>query len=148
MKCGVFPGVATLQQWLCILSKQLFFVLISLQFLISFFTSKDNSVGIVINLWVPTNRGSIQCKDMRVVFFPKNLGLSSGLRSPLFPWVKAAEIWSWSITQFSAEVTNEWSYTSTPSYAFRANTGTFCCYITVIFFKRKVIFDIKITHSI
>jgi hypothetical protein len=35
-----------------------------------------------------------------------------------FPGGKAAGAWSWPLTPSNAEVKNEWSYTSTPQYAF------------------------------
>jgi hypothetical protein len=40
-----------------------------------------------------------------------------------FAWVKRSDAWSWSLAS-SAEVRNEWSCTSTPSYAFMTWTGT------------------------
>ena len=132
MQCGVFPGVATLPQRPLNLSKHLFFPVnfLAISNTTFYFQGQLSRYG---DKFTGDRRTVVRfsARTWELSFFPKNLGLYSGLRSPLFPWVKAADPWSWSITKFSAEVTNEWSYTSTPPYAFRANTGTFCCHLSV-----------------
>jgi hypothetical protein len=62
--------------------------------------------------------------------------------SESFPWGKAVRAWGWPLTSISAEVKNEWIYTSTPLHAFTTWTGT-----TSTFYFLKLIVPLNNTST-